>query len=103
MFRPSSEGYIFTNMNGNHFTLLPRARRALCKALFEVHRYAMLSKIIHRLIIKIYGLKSLSKILYNEYSLSLIFILCHIAVLVVLSTSFIQVLLVGECLKLFTM
>jgi hypothetical protein len=31
------------------------------------------------------------------------FTLCHIAMLVVLSTSFIQVLLVGGCLKLFTM
>jgi hypothetical protein len=28
----------------------------ICKAYFEVHRYAMLSKINHMLIIKIYGL-----------------------------------------------
>jgi hypothetical protein len=28
----------------------------LCKALLEIHRYAMLSKINHMLIFKIYGL-----------------------------------------------
>jgi hypothetical protein len=53
----------------------------------------MLSKIIHRLIIKIYRLKSLSKILYNKCSFSLMFILCHMAVLVMLSTLFPEVLL----------
>jgi hypothetical protein len=75
----------------------------ICAALFKVHKYVRLSKINHMLIIKVYRLKSLSKILYNKCSLSLMFILCHIAALVMLSTSFLYMLLVRERLKLFTM
>jgi hypothetical protein len=58
----------------------------------------MLSKIIHKFIIKMFRLK-LSKIFYNIWSLYLMLILRYIVILLMFFTSFLGVLPVKECLK----
>jgi hypothetical protein len=49
-------------MHGNHSHYYHVHVELIFKALFEINRYAMLSKINHMLIIKIYGSKSKSHI-----------------------------------------